>query len=87
MPTTVGVVKETTPGERRVALVPDAVARLRDRGARVLLESGAGAAAMFPDRAYTEAGATVTTAADVYRQADVLACVSPPVDARLHPGR
>jgi NAD(P) transhydrogenase subunit alpha len=87
MPTTVGVVKETTPGERRVALVPDAVARLRDRGARVLLESGAGTAATFTDRAYTEAGATITTAADVYGQADVLACVSPPEGAQLRPGQ
>lgn len=87
MPTTVGVVRETAPGERRVALVPDAAARLRDRGVRVLLESGAGTAAMFPDRAYTQAGATVTTAPDVYGQADVLACVSPPEKARLRPGQ
>jgi len=39
--TTVGVVRETTPGERRVALVPDVVARLRGAGMEVLFEAGA----------------------------------------------
>jgi len=49
---TAGVVKETAPGERRVALVPDAVTRLRHSGMEVLAEPGAGAAAMFADSAY-----------------------------------
>lgn len=84
---TVGVVRETTPGERRVALVPDAVARLRESGIQVLVQSGAGAAATFTDSAYTRAGATVTTATDVYTQADVVVCVSPPDDAELRHGQ
>ena len=49
--TTIGVVRETTPGERRVALVPDVAARLRAAGMEVLIEAGAGAAAKFPDGA------------------------------------
>jgi NAD(P) transhydrogenase subunit alpha len=85
--TTVGVVKETLPGERRVALVPDVVVRLRGLGMEVLVEPGAGAAAMFADSAYATAGALITAAPDVYRRADVVACVSPPDGAALHSGQ
>jgi NAD(P) transhydrogenase subunit alpha len=55
----IGVPRELEPGERRVALVPDAVTRL---GASfdVVVEPGAGATASFPDEAYREAGATVS---------------------------
>ena len=45
------VVKETAPGERRVALVPEAVARLRPAGIDVLVESGAGDGAWLTDAA------------------------------------
>jgi NAD(P) transhydrogenase subunit alpha len=51
-----GVPRETAPGERRVALVPDAVGRL-PAGVEVLVERGAGAAAGYPDDAYADAGA------------------------------
>ena len=85
--TTIGVVRETTPGERRVALVPDVAARLRGAGMEVLIEAGAGAGAKFSDDAYVGAGATVTTAGEVYERADVLACVSPPDNTALHPGQ
>ena len=54
----VGVPKEVSP-ERRVALVPDVVARLVGSGFEVLVERGAGEAASFTDAAFTEAGATV----------------------------
>lgn len=84
---TVGVVHETTPGERRVALVPDAVTRLRSSGMSVLVEPGAGAAAMFADSAYAGAGAVLTAAADLYRQADVVVCLAPPDGAVLHSGQ
>ena len=85
--TTIGVVRETTPGERRVALVPDVAARLCRAGMEVLIEAGAGAGAKFPDGAYADAGATITTAGEVYDRADVLACVSPAEDAALHSGQ
>src|SRR5579859_7147869 len=55
----VGVLKETTPGERRVALVPEMVARLRGAGLDVLIQSGAGDGAWFADSAYAEAGAVL----------------------------
>jgi hypothetical protein len=53
---TVGVVREWVPGERRVAMVPEVVARLRSAGVEVLVEAGAGAQAWFADSAYAEAG-------------------------------
>jgi NAD(P) transhydrogenase subunit alpha len=58
----IGVPRELEPGERRVALVPDAVARLLPAGFDVVVEPGAGAAASFPDAGYTEAGASVSDA-------------------------
>ena len=55
----VGIPRETTPGERRVALVPDSVARLVQSSIDVVVEAGAGDAASYPDSGYVEAGATV----------------------------
>jgi NAD(P) transhydrogenase subunit alpha len=68
---------ETRPGERRVAAVPDSVARLAKAGLDVVVESGAGRYAHVPDDAFTAAGATV--AADPgWGGTDVLLHVSPP---------
>jgi NAD(P) transhydrogenase subunit alpha len=72
----VGVPKETTPGERRVALVPDVAKRLAP-GVDVVVEAGAGTAAAFTDDAYAEAGATIGTAADAWG-ADAVATVQRP---------
>src|SRR5215469_3092539 len=55
----VGIPRETTQGERRVALVPETVGKLTAGGFELVVEKDAGAAASFPDDAYTEAGATV----------------------------
>jgi NAD(P) transhydrogenase subunit alpha len=55
----VGVPKETVPGERRVALVPDTVGRLVKEGYEVAVEPGAGTAAGFPDATYRTAGASL----------------------------
>jgi proton-translocating NAD(P)+ transhydrogenase subunit alpha len=56
----IGVPKETAAGERRVALVPEVVAKLVEAGHEVVVERGAGGAASFEDGAYEEAGATLT---------------------------
>ena len=56
MVTTVGVVAETCPGERRVALIPSVLTLLNKTGSEVLLEPGAGAASGFPDSEYVEKG-------------------------------
>src|SRR5208283_3171895 len=53
----IGVPRETLEGERRVALMPDAVSRLVRAGVEVVVEAGAGAAAFAPDEAYAKAGA------------------------------
>ncbi|MFM8896351.1 MAG: NAD(P) transhydrogenase subunit alpha, partial [Actinomycetales bacterium] len=74
------VPKETTPGERRVAMVPSVAGKVRQLGFEVLVESGAGQAAYAPDEAYTEAGATVVSPGDVgaaLASADVVATVRP----------
>jgi NAD(P) transhydrogenase subunit alpha len=69
----IGVVKESWPGERRVALAPGVVAPLVKAGLVVLMESGAGVAAGFLDDAYTEKGAELAASrSDVYARADVL---------------
>jgi len=81
----VGVPKETTSGERRVALVPEALARLGE-GVQVVVEPGAGAAAGFPDDAYREAGAAVGEP----WEAEIVAKVAAPAGdevARLHEGQ
>ena len=75
---TVGVMKETTPGEQRVAVVPESVPVLARAGIRVLVEPGAGAAAWFADGAYERAGATITSREDVADRAGVLAGVGAP---------
>jgi H+-translocating NAD(P) transhydrogenase subunit alpha len=80
---TVGVVKETAPRERRVALDPEGVGRLVAAGCQVLVEEGAGAAAWFPDAAYVDSGATVTAAAEILAGAKVVQSVRPPTDQLL----
>ncbi|HEX8854997.1 MAG TPA: Re/Si-specific NAD(P)(+) transhydrogenase subunit alpha [Thermoleophilaceae bacterium] len=72
----IGVPNESIGGERRVALVPEVVRRLTGKGGHeVVVEPGAGEAALIPDSAYEEAGATV--GGDVW-QADVVVKVAPP---------
>ena len=71
---TVGVVRESGADERRVALVPKAVASLVGSGLAVVVESGAGERALLPDALYTEAGATIGDA----WAADVVVKVAPP---------
>jgi len=81
----IGVPKETTPGERRVALVPETVSRLAKSGNTVVVERGAGEASSFPDRLYADAGATI---GDPYA-AELVVKVQKPSDdelARLHEG-
>jgi H+-translocating NAD(P) transhydrogenase subunit alpha len=59
MPTVIAVPKERAAGEARVALVPEVVKRLTKSGVTVVVESGAGALARYPDAAYAEAGARI----------------------------
>jgi len=74
----VGVAKETAPGERRVALVPEALGKLQAAGLQVLVEAGAGAGAAIPDSAYAAAGAEVVPTDALYQGADVILRVAKP---------
>jgi H+-translocating NAD(P) transhydrogenase subunit alpha len=71
----VGVPREHEPGERRVALVPDAVSRLVQNGFEIVVEHDAGVAASFPDATFAEAGAQL---ADAVWDADAVVKVRKP---------
>ena len=69
----VGVVKESFPGEHRVALTPHVLPSLTKAGCDVLIEGGAGLAAGYPDAAYTEKGAKIAAdRGEVFASADVI---------------
>jgi NAD(P) transhydrogenase subunit alpha len=86
--TTVGVLRETILRERRVALTPDGVARLRKQDIEVLVEAGAGEQAWFDDVGYAGAGAEIRSRDEVLAQADVLVGIHPPGDDELlRPGQ
>ena len=76
MATTIGVVRESVPGERRVALTPDVAKKLKAKGATLVMERGAGAAASFADAAYKDTD--TADASSVLARSDVLLKVQPP---------
>ncbi|HEV7174539.1 MAG TPA: Re/Si-specific NAD(P)(+) transhydrogenase subunit alpha [Solirubrobacteraceae bacterium] len=83
----IGVPRETTQGERRVALVPEVVGKLKDQGLDVVVERGAGAGALIPDEQYEQAGARMVDDAGAVYESDVVVKVAPPTAEevkRLH---
>lgn len=82
MTVTAALVKESVPGERRVALDPGAVEKLAKRGVRVVAERDAGLAARHPDESYP-AAEFVDTAAEAISQADILIKVLPPTPEEI----
>ena len=79
----VGIARETAPGERRVALVPETAGKLSAAGFDVVVEPGAGASASFPDQAYLDAGAATGSP----WEAEVVVAVRRPDPALLHSGQ
>jgi NAD(P) transhydrogenase subunit alpha len=77
MPIRVAVPKENLPGEHRVALVPEVVSKLAKLDVEVLIETGAGVSAHYPDTDYA-AARIVSDAATLYNEADVVLAVQPP---------
>jgi len=76
---TIGVVRETFPNERRVAITPQNAALLLKKGfSRVLVERGAGVEAQFTDAAYEKAGVTLGDSREVWGQSDILMKVRAP---------
>lgn len=81
----IGVVKEIEFSERRVALIPDVVARLTKQGLEIWVESGAGDLSFFPDTAYVEAGAKIIAdKSDLVSGIDILLKVGAPREEEVN---
>jgi NAD(P) transhydrogenase subunit alpha len=79
----VALPREVAPGEKRIALVPESVARLAKLGVEIHVESAGDASTPFPDAGYESAGAKlVVDPSDLYGEADLVVKVQPP---RAHP--
>lgn len=75
----IGIPREITLQEKRVALVPSGVANLASRGHRVLIETGAGKQSSFTDHDYSEQGGEIAySAQEVYQKARIILKVAPP---------
>jgi NAD(P) transhydrogenase subunit alpha len=87
----IGVPKEITVGEARVAMTPDSAVQLQKLGYSCVIETGAGLAAGFSDASYQAAGVDIASSADsLWASADIIAKVRPPESAeteRLGPGK
>jgi alanine dehydrogenase len=78
----IGVPREVKNNEFRVAITPEGVHDLVERGHRVLVETGAGVGSSIPDEAYAEAGAALVPDADaVWGDADVVLKVKEPIES------
>jgi NAD(P) transhydrogenase subunit alpha len=78
----IGVVKEITAGETRVAATPKTVEQLRGLGYQVMIESGAGFAADFADDAYLQAGAVIGSTEETWAS-DIVLTVNPPTPEQI----
>ena len=75
----IAVPKETLPGERRVALVPESIKKLTGKGITIAVEHDAGAAAYFADADFESAGATIESdIGGLLSSADLVLQVQPP---------
>ncbi|MEK6202149.1 MAG: Re/Si-specific NAD(P)(+) transhydrogenase subunit alpha [Desulfobulbaceae bacterium] len=73
------VLKETEEGENRVALIPDSIKRLSQKGFVILVETGAGSGAGYSDQEYVQSGASlVSSPQELIEQVDCVVKVRPP---------
>ena len=80
----IGIPKETAPGEKRVALIPETVKKLAARKIETVVETGAGRASSFSDEEYQAAGASVASSLeDLVSKADAIVKIVRPSDAEL----
>src|SRR5690606_12847850 len=79
----IAIARERTDGETRVAATPETVGKLVGLGATVTVETGAGAAARFPDADYQAAGAGIAAAGTALKGADIVLTVRRPGAASL----
>jgi NAD(P) transhydrogenase subunit alpha len=80
----IGVPKETFPGERRVAIAPASLAALSKSGLSVIVETGAGESAGYPDSAYVEKGAEIVSSRQAVFAADIIAQVRAAGENSVH---
>jgi len=78
----IGTPNQISAVERRVAITPDVASRLAKQGFSVVVESGAGVAAGFPDHLFEEAGATISDAAAAWG-AELVVCYSAPTEEQI----
>lgn len=83
MAVTIGALRESTPLEARVSIVPEVAGKLAQGGARILLQQGAGTRAQFPDSAYKDV-AWADSAEAVLEQSDVVLTVQPLTVDQIH---
>ncbi len=76
--TTIGVLKECSVGESRVAATPQSIKKLISLGYKVLIERNAGAKASFPDHLYESSGSTVVSRDKLLKEAAIFLKVEPP---------
>jgi H+-translocating NAD(P) transhydrogenase subunit alpha len=80
----IGIPKETAPGERRVALIPETVKKLAAKKIETIVETGAGAASSFSDEEYTAAGATIASSfEDLAAKSDAIIKIVRPSDGEM----
>lgn len=80
----VGIIRERFQSEHRVALTPEAIQRLHQRGYHVIVEKGAGIGAFYPDEDFRAAGAEVVPSAEeVLQRADILLRLYMPEEAEI----
>ncbi|HOI45308.1 MAG TPA: NAD(P)(+) transhydrogenase (Re/Si-specific) subunit alpha, partial [Candidatus Aminicenantes bacterium] len=76
----IGVPKEIMNGERRVAAIPETAKKLKEQGARVLIEKDAGLGAYFSDEQYENAGAEIVNDVEqIFKQSDLIIKVKEPL--------
>ncbi len=84
MPVVIAVPKEQTPGEQRVATVPEVVQKFTKSGYVVRIEHDAGTSAYYPDALYTTAGAKIVSSrTELLKGARIVLCVQPPTVAEV----
>ena len=73
----IGVLKENKPNEKRVALTPSAVTKIKKLGYDISLQSDAGASSNFFDTAYEQVGATISSVDDIFK-CDIILKINKP---------
>ena len=78
----IGILKEITSSEKRVAIIPEIIKKLISQNHEVFIESGAGKGSFISDQQYKESGAVITAANEIYN-ADVIFKINPPAKEEL----